>query len=215
MYFLDLLGTFAFAVTGAYKAKGRELNVFGVIILGVITAVGGGTFRDLMIGRTPLFYLKDPNYFLVGILAGLLIYVMPTFFKRTYSFFRFIDSVGLAVFVIIGASVTSAFLFEGQTGITVISFLVCTFGGMISGFGGGVIRDAIMGDEPFALKKGSNYIFCAFLGSASFYVISFVNINLAVSISMILTLYFREITSKFGIYQRVILNNVKSEIIND
>lgn len=209
MYFLDLLGTFAFAITGAYKAKGRELNFFGVIILGVITAVGGGTFRDLMIGKTPLFYFKDPNYFLVGIIAGILIYFVPTFFKRQYSFFRFIDSVGLAAFVIIGSSVVSSYLFADQNVITVTSFLVCVFGGMISGFGGGVIRDAIMGDEPFALKKGSNYIFCAFLGSALFYVISFVNVGLGIAVSMTLTLYFREITSKFGIYQKVIMNNKK------
>jgi uncharacterized membrane protein YeiH len=97
-------------------------------------------------------------------------------------------------------------LFPGQAGITMISFLVCVFGGMVSGFGGGIIRDAIMGDEPFALKKGSNYIFCAFLGSASFYVISLVSVNVAIIISMILTLYFREITSKFGVYHKIFLN---------
>ena len=57
MYILDLLGTLAFAISGATKAKGRTLNIFGVVFLGIITAVGGGTVRDLIIGRTPLFYL--------------------------------------------------------------------------------------------------------------------------------------------------------------
>ncbi|MFC1644889.1 trimeric intracellular cation channel family protein [Patescibacteria group bacterium] len=209
MYILDLIGTFAFAVTGAYKAKVKKLNIFGVIILGIITAVGGGTVRDLMIGRVPMFYLNDPSYFLIGIIAGLLTFVVPTFFKRRYSFFRLIDSIGLAAFAVIGVSVADKYLFEAGGEMTLISFLVCVFSGMISGFGGGVARDAIMGDEPYALKKGSNYVFAAFLGSASFYLILFLNINLAVLISTTLTLYFREIVSRFGLYKKVYLNNKK------
>lgn len=63
MYLLDLLRIFAFAITGAYKAKGKNLHIFGVIFFGLITAVGGGTFRDGILGRTPLFYLKDLNIF--------------------------------------------------------------------------------------------------------------------------------------------------------
>lgn len=194
MYILDLIGTFAFAVTGAYKAKSRQLNIFGVVALGILTAVGGGTVRDIIIGRTPLFYLEDPNYFLVGVLAGLITYLMPDFFKKTYSLFRSIDSLGLAAFVIIGVSVAQNFLFPGQEIITVMSFLACIFLGMLTGFGGGILRDGIMGDVPYAFKKGSRYIYAAFWGSASFYLFSFVNIDLAVVISIILTLYLREIS---------------------
>ncbi|MFA4941513.1 MAG: TRIC cation channel family protein, partial [Patescibacteria group bacterium] len=105
MYFLDLLGTLAFAIGGAYKAKSRKLNIFGVVFLGAITAVGGGTVRNLIIGRTPLFYLRDPNYLLICLGAGLLAYLLPNFFKRSYTIFRFVDSIGLATFVIIGASI--------------------------------------------------------------------------------------------------------------
>lgn len=209
MYILDLIGTFAFAVTGAYKAKSNRLNIFGVVALGILTAVGGGTVRDLIIGRTPLFYLEDPNYFLVGILAGLVTYLMPDFFKKTYSLFRFIDSLGLAAFVIIGVSISQNYLFPNQEFITAISFLACIFLGMLTGFGGGILRDGIMGDVPYSFKKGSRYIFSAFWGSASFYLISFINVDLAVAISIIITLYLREISSKFGIYKRVYLNNKK------
>ena len=85
LYSLDLLGTFAFAITGAFKAKNARLNIFGVIFLGVITSVGGGTFRDLIIGRTPLFYLQDPNYLGVAILASIATYFAPTFFKKRYA----------------------------------------------------------------------------------------------------------------------------------
>lgn len=205
MYFLDLLGTFAFAVTGAYKAKVKKLNIFGVIILGIITAVGGGTVRDVIMGRTPIFYLEDQNYLLVGSLAGFLTFVSPVFFKKRYSFFRLIDSIGLAAFVIIGVNVANEYLFYGSEVFSLISFMVCVFSGMISGFGGGVIRDAVMGDEPYSLKEGSDYIFTAFIGSASFYLISFLDINTAMMVSFVLTLYFREVNSKFGIYKKVYL----------
>ena len=208
LYFLDLLGTFAFAVTGAYKAKGAKLHVFGVIFLGIITAVGGGTFRDLAIGRTPLFYLKDPNYFLIATLAGMVIYFVPTFFAKRYSLFRLIDSIGLAAFVIIGVSVSNSFLFGGES-FSLASFLVSVFMGMTTGFGGGIIRDAIMGDVPLSLKHGSNYALTAFLGSFFFYMINLMNTNVAIIVSFAITLIFREIISKYGIYNKVIKNGRK------
>ena len=204
-YFLDLLGTFAFAVTGAYKAKGAKLHIFGVIFLGIITAVGGGTFRDLIIGRTPLFYLQDPSYLLVSILAGIIIYAIPTFFEKRYSFFRLIDSVGLAAFVIIGASVTNSFLFGGSH-LSAIAILTAVFLGMLTGFGGGIIRDAVMGGVPFSLRHGSNYISAAFWGALSFCVLDLFNSSLAIIASFVITLFFREIVSKFGIYNKLIKN---------
>jgi len=202
MYFLDLLGTLAFAIGGAYKARAKKLNIFGVIFLGAITAVGGGTFRDLIIGRTPLFYLHDPNYLTVCLIAGLATYLLPTFFKKRYSVFRFIDSIGLATFVIIGASVSFNHLFAGLNLPNIISALACIFLGMLTGVGGGILRDAVMGDTPFAFKSGSNYVTSAFWGALLFYFLMFLNRPLAVFISMTATLILREIISPFGIYKR-------------
>ena len=204
LYILDLLGTFAFAITGAYKAKGANLNIFGVVFLGVITSVGGGTFRDLLIGRTPLFYLKDANYLLVATLGGLIVYFIPVLFKKAYSFFRLTDSVGLAAFIVIGTSISLTTLFKINTAPTLISFLVSVLLGMTTGFGGGIIRDAIMGDVPLSLKHGSNYILSAFWGAFSFYFLMFVNVTLAASISMAVTLVFREVASQYGIYNKLV-----------
>lgn len=202
MYFLDLLGALAFAITGAYKAKGAKLNIFGVIFLGVITSVGGGTFRDVIIGRTPLFYLKDPNYLLVAILGAVIVYFAPVIFKKAYTLFRFIDSLGLAVFLIIGTSIAFASLFKDDTNPTLISFLVSVLLGMITGFGGGIIRDAIMGDVPLSLKHGSNYVTASFWGAFSFYFLMFVNTGLAVIVSMVVVLVFREVVSEYGLYRK-------------
>lgn len=201
MYFLDLLGTLAFAITGAFKAKSAKLSIFGAIFLGLITAVGGGTVRDLIINRTPLFYLIDPNYILISALGAIITFSVPTFFKQKYSFFRLIDSIGLSVFVIIGVSVVYNHLFA-NTGLSINSFLSCVFLGMVTGFGGGVIRDAVMGDAPFVFRKGSNYAISSLLGAFSFYLFMFYNISVAIVISMVITLTFREIISKYGIYKK-------------
>lgn len=196
LYYLDLLGTLAFAITGAYKAKMANLHIFGVILLGALTALGGGTIRDLIIGRTPLFYLKDPAYVLICVAGGILIYAIPNFFKKGYSFFRLMDSLGLAAFVIIGVSVSAK-------DFSLISLISSVFLGMLTGFGGGMIRDSIMGDVPMSLKPKSNYALSAFLGALSFYLLMFVNVGLAMSVSMTLTLVMREVVSKYGIYCKV------------
>ena len=199
MYFLDLLGTLAFAVTGAYRAKKANLALFGVIFLGTITAVGGGTVRDLIINRTPLFYLKDPNYLMVAVAASLAIFLVPTFFKEKFSFFRLMDSIGVASFAIIGVSVSYNHIF-GQP--SVASFFSCILLGMVTAFVGGVLRDAVMGDTPMAFKAGSNYALSAFLGSLSFYALMFFNASLAILFSLAITLFMREVVSNYGIYKK-------------
>lgn len=207
LYFLDIIGTLAFAITGAYKAKTGRLHIFGVIFLGIITAVGGGTTRDLIIDRTPLFYLYDPNYLLVCVVGGVLIYTIPSFFKKGYSFFRLIDSIGLSAFVIIGVSVSFNHLFDPTTSLNLISFLSCIFLGMLTGFGGGIIRDSIMGDTPLSLTHGSNYAISAFAGSFVFYCLMFIDLNIAMIVSILTTLILREVISKYGIYQKVLKKN--------
>lgn len=204
MYYLDLLGTFAFAVTGAYKAKVRQLHIFGVIFLAILTAVGGGTVRDLIINRVPLFYLKDPNYLLVAVIGAIITYTIPSFFKKSYSLFRFMDSIGLSAFVIIGTSVSHSHLLSYNS--SVLALFPSVFLGMVTGFGGGIVRDAIMGDVPSSLKQGSNYATSAFWGAFSFYILGSVNLPLAIFVSMAVTLIFREVISEYGIYKKIIKN---------
>lgn len=203
MYFLDLLGTFAFAVTGAYKAKSRSNSLIGAVFFAIITAVGGGTVRDLIIGRTPLFYLKDLNYLIIASAAGLITYFSPTFFKRRFSFFRLVDSIGLAVFCVIGVSITKQYLFNGSA-FNFFQLVPAVLMGMLTGFGGGIIRDSIMGDMPVSLKRGSNYATSAFWGSLVFYMLSLVDGRLGVIVSIGVTLTLREIISDFGIYKKVL-----------
>ncbi len=204
MYYLDLLGTLAFAISGAFKAKGRELNIFGVVFLGIITAIGGGTIRDLIIGRTPLFYLLDKNYLIIAILGGVLAYFVPTFFKRRYSFFRFLDSIGVATFAIMGTSIAFQHLYKD---ISIISSISSISLGVFTASGGGILRDAIMGDVPYALKHGSNYIKSAFWGSLIFFALMTINQIIAAIVSIGIVILLREFFSPYGIYYKVILNS--------
>lgn len=202
MYFLDLIGTFAFAIAGAFQARERKLNIFAVVLMGIVTAVGGGTFRDLVIGRTPLFYLKDQNYLLLSIIGGVATYYIPHFFKKGFSFFRFLDSLGLAAFAIIGISVTSSHLFQNNPG-GLIALMVCVIMGTVTGVGGGIIRNALMGNLPSVFNRESTYIPASFLGSLSFYVLMLVDINMAVFVSMVSTLAIREVVAPHGVYKKV------------
>jgi|SRR5680860_6222 len=204
LYLLDLFGTLAFAITGAYKAKMAKLSVFGIMFFGIITAVGGGTLRDLILGRTPLFYLKDINYFLIAILGSLIVYFVPIFFKRNYSIFRFIDSIGLSIFVIIGVSVSYNNLLPLIGSVDTYNLVFPSiFLGMLTGFGGGIVRDSIMGDMPMSLRKGSNYTLSAFCGSSIFYALMVYDYNMAIVLSVVMTLFLREIVSPFGVYKKV------------
>lgn len=201
MYFLDLLGTLAFAVSGAFKAKGAKLNIFGVVFLGIVTAVGGGTIRDLILGRTPLFYFNDKNYLLVAVIGSAATYFVPVFFKRTFSFFRLLDTVGLATFAIIGVSI--AMNFYGNE-YSIISFIASMSLGTLTACGGGILRDSLMDDKPFALMNGSNYIKSAFVGSFLFYSIVSYSVSIAIAISIAFVIFLREMKSEFGIYRKVI-----------
>ena len=101
IYILDLIGTVVFAITGALAAKEHKMDVFGMFILAFVTGVGGGTLRDMMIGSTPVFWMKNPFYILMIVLGV----VLPIVFKKMSEWKKsilFFDAIGLGVFTVIG-----------------------------------------------------------------------------------------------------------------
>ncbi len=202
-YILDMLGTFAFAIGGSYKARSLWLNLFAVIALGIITAVGGGTMRDLAIWRTPLFYIKDINYIILGIIAGAMSFALPMLVKKAYSIFRFIDSIGLAIFVIIGTNIGIIFFLEKVGDYDIIQmWIVSIILWMITGFWWGVLRDTIIWQTPYAFKKNANYVTAAFLGATVYFMLVHINVILWIAISFMLTMVYREIISPYWIINR-------------
>jgi len=161
---IDLLGTFAFAISGIRLASRKQIDWFGAYIAGLATAVGGGTLRDLLLDVTP-FWMLDGKYFLT---TGVAMLVTLAFKKKIFSLggtlFLF-DAIGLGLFTIVGISKSLA---------AGLPFWVCIVMGTVTGTAGGVIRDVLLNEVPLLLRKdiyalacvagGLVYLLCYHLG---------------------------------------------------
>ncbi len=152
---LNLIGTAAFAISGALTAIRKGMDLLGVLILGMVTAVGGGVFRDLVLGRIPPDAFTDPLYAIVSALTAFVVFLVLYFRLASFRsvngplFQRVLlisDTIGLAVFSVVG--VQAGFdLHEGSR------WFLCLFLGTITGVGGGVLRDLLAGDRPYIFYK--------------------------------------------------------------
>lgn len=147
---IDLLGTFAFAISGIRLASGKQIDWFGAYIIGLVTAIGGGTTRDLLLDVTP-FWMEDGKYFLttgVALLATLLF--KDKLFRWGNTLFLF-DSIGLGLFTIVGISKSL------EAGLP---FWVCIAMGAITGTVGGVVRDVLLNEVPLLFRKDIYALAC-------------------------------------------------------
>ncbi len=183
LYFFDLFGTFAFAVSGALLGVKKDMDIYGMFVLAVSVGVGGGTMRDMMLGRTPPFVLTDVNYMIVIAAATLLVFFLNSVVEKSLPMktLNIADAVGLGVFTSIGASVAVAYDVEWY-GIIFFGVMTATAGGMI--------RDTLAGEVPFVLKK-EVYASASIIGGIIFIIIYRLNISLNINIlitSIIVTL---------------------------
>ncbi|GGB66707.1 trimeric intracellular cation channel family protein [Shewanella inventionis] len=144
IYFFDLCGTAVFALSGALAAGKHRMDPFGVIVLASVTAIGGGSIRDALIGATPVFWIRDPNYIIVilaTVLACLVLVRKPH--KLPTLTLPVADALGLALFTVIGAEKA---LLMGLSGMIAVVM------GLITGVGGGIIRDLLCRQIPMVLR---------------------------------------------------------------
>jgi uncharacterized membrane protein YeiH len=141
---LDLLGVAVFAVSGALAAGRAGLDLLGVIVLASLTAIGGGTLRDLLLNRHPIFWLRDGRYAAVIVASALLTVLYVRFFPPPGAALLVADAFGLALFAISGAQVAEA--------ARLPAFAVVLMGTM-SGAGGGVLRDVMSARVPLILRS--------------------------------------------------------------
>ena len=163
----EYLGVFAFAISGFRRAAARQYDIFGAVVIGFITAGGGGTLRDLLIGR-PVFWIASPNY-LVFTMFSLLFYLL--FRKYVIRFGETIllfDTIGLSLFNMIGIKAT---LGCGH------SMLVAVIMGVITGAGGGVMRDLLLQETPLIFQKKEIYAVACLLGGIAFAGLEAVGVN--------------------------------------
>lgn len=160
-YLLDIIGTCAFAVSGALTAMNKRLDPFGVFIIAFVTAVGGGTLRDILIGRTPVGWMRDLNYVYL-ILLG---YILAIIFRKKLdqlrtSLFLF-DTIGLGVFTLIGL----------ERGLdTNLHPIICIALGTMTACFGGVTRDILCNEIPVVFRKEIYATICI-IGGILFFIL--------------------------------------------
>lgn len=139
LHAIFLVAIAAEAMTAALAAGRRRMDWFGVCVLAVVTALGGGTMRDTLLGHYPLSWVADPNLLLIAACAALFTIAIARFMERLRWPFLILDALGLVVFTIIGCNVAMEM---GQSPVIVI------VAGMITGIAGGIIRDVLCNDVP-------------------------------------------------------------------
>ena len=162
IYILDLFGTMAFAVTGAFKAIEHKADIVGIIILATITGVAGGTIRDVILGKELPNSLIDPSYVIITVVSGIIIFLLHSKMKKHWNVFLKFDAIGLGVFTVIGA--TFAYNMFGM------NFLVIVLSGMLTAIGGGILRDVFVSQTPIVFVK-ELYASASFLGASVFYIV--------------------------------------------
>lgn len=166
---LDLFGTMAFAVTGAFKAIEHKSDIVGIIILSTITGVAGGAIRDIIFGKFPPTVVVNPLYLVVTVVTAIIIFILYPSFKIHWNLFLKFDAVGLGVFTVIGASI--AYNIFG------LNFLTMAFAGVLTAVGGGILRDVFVNEVPLVFVK-ELYASTSFIGVIILFVMLVMGINL-------------------------------------
>lgn len=168
---LELIGTCAFAISGAVIGITKRFDIFGVLFSGIITALGGGTIRDILLGELPPAMFRNYIYLIFAVGTCLLTFIVASILKTRFSENLVIidkvnnvfDALGLGVFTIVGINVAI------NSGFADNAFFV-VFLGMTTGCGGGILRDVIVRDVPFVLRKRV-YAVASLAGGLLYYVL--------------------------------------------
>lgn len=191
IYILDLFGTMAFAVTGAFKAIEHKSDIVGIIILATITGVAGGTIRDIVLGEFPTNSISDPAYVIITVATGVVIFFLYSHLKKHWNVFLKFDAIGLGVFTIIGA--TFAFNIFG------LNYLAMVLAGVLTAIGGGILRDVFVNQVPIVFIK-ELYVSASFVGVTIFYLLLLAGIELyaATIAGIIITTGLRLVAMKYN-----------------
>lgn len=175
---IEILGTIAFAISGSFAAMQRRLDPFGILIIAFVTSIGGGTVRDLLLGDTPVKWMRDVNYCFLILVTS----VLTMFFKRGIKKFKItlflFDSLGLGLFTVLGI----------QKGIAFgLSPGICIALGTITGCFGGIIRDTLLNTIPLIFRKEIYATACIVGGMLYFALLYF---NLKTDVAKVLVIAF-------------------------
>ncbi|MBR2503240.1 MAG: trimeric intracellular cation channel family protein [Oscillospiraceae bacterium] len=165
-FFLEIIGTIAFAFAGALVAIDNDLDLFGIECMAVMTACGGGMIRDIILGNTPPMMFRNPVYVTVAVLTGFLTviiynkFIQSRYKDRILDMISILDAAGLAIFTTVGMDLAMQLGFSG-------AFLVCSMG-VLTAVGGGLLRDIMVNVKPVILTK-EIYATASMIGSVFYY----------------------------------------------
>lgn len=169
---LDLFGTMAFAVTGAFKAIEHKSDIVGITILAIMTGVAGGVMRDVIFGRIPPLAIINPLYLIITVATAIAMFFLYRSLKKHWNLFLKFDAIGLGVFTVIGA--TFAYNLFG------LNFLAMAFAGVLTAIGGGILRDVFVNEMPIVFVK-ELYASASFIGVVIFFGLLAAGIDLNVA----------------------------------
>lgn len=181
IYSLDLIGTFVFAISGTLAAANKKLDLFGAFFTGFITAIGGGTLRDFILGSIPVGWVLDINYLLVISLAVFVTFLFKKYIMKLRKTLFLFDTIGIAVFTIIG--IEKALSYH-------INPIIAVLMGLFTAVMGGVTRDIMCNEIPLIFRKEIYAIACI-AGGVSYLAFRFFcqldeTLNLFITISIII-----------------------------
>lgn len=178
IYYIEWIGVLFFALSGALGAINKKMDLFGVFIIAFVSSNGGGTLRDLLLGRTPVFWMKDPSILFavaLGSLLAVLLYKKLNFYRKKFFIF---DAMGLGVFTLTGIQISHTLNLNPVIGLTVAT---------ITAVFGGIIRDVLLNEIPLIFHK-EIYAFASIAGSLFYGVLYYM--HTPELISYILTIVF-------------------------
>lgn len=193
IYALDLFGTFVFAISGVLVAIDKRFDLVGSIIIGMVTAIGGGSLRDVLIGETPVGWMKDTNYLIVIILGVIVSYCFKShILKLRRSMFLF-DTIGIGLFTILGLQKT---LSIG------LSIPIALLMGVVSAVFGGVIRDVLTNEIPLIFRR-EIYATACLAGGVLFVILEHFNpnsvINMLIAMSSVFAIRYFAVKRKWSL----------------
>ncbi|MBU0960494.1 MAG: trimeric intracellular cation channel family protein [Proteobacteria bacterium] len=192
IYYLGLIGIAAFSITGVIAAGKKDMDIFSIVLLGVVTALGGGTLRDILLDVNPVFWIADLSYLWVSLLASILTFFLIRYVTHVLRLLLFIDAFGLALFTVLATEKTIGLGFTAPVAVLM---------GLITGIAGGMIRDLLTGRMPLLLGK-EFYATPALLGAMVFSILTFYfplhNLNRLCAITVIFIV--RASAIQWGLY---------------
>lgn len=199
IFITEIIGIIAFAISGAIVGIKKHFDIFGIIVLGVITAVGGGALRDITLGIIPPTMFKNPIYVVVAFITSCVTFgaaaIVRAKFNKNKQFFvevvNFFDAIGLGVFAVTGTNTAIVNGFEHNAFLAI-------FVGVITGIGGGMVRDVLAGKVPFVLFKDI-YASAAIVGAGIYYFMYTNHYSriLSVVLAIVLTIIIRILASYY------------------